>query len=87
MSKYKQWLNNSDAIELRTQGERYLAALDNYGRAYDDLNKINALKKDAEFQLWQHERIMRDSAYKLAQLLRSKVPRYIKGGTMIDEDE
>lgn len=97
--RYPQWLDNSDAIDLRTYGEKYLDALEGYKRYCAVRDKsIAAMKEtapksvaaaydDLEYPLWQYQREMLYCAHKMAEMLRIKVPRYIKGGFIVMEDE
>lgn len=97
--RYPRWLNNADAIDLRTHGEKYLDALEGYQKfraVRDDL--ISAMKETStksiaaaydnlEYAMWQYQREMVYRAHQMTGLLRIKVPRYIKDGVLVTADE
>ena len=97
--RYPQWLDNSAAIDLRTHGEKYLDALEGYKKFRAVRDKlISAMKEtspksvaaaydDLEYTMWQYQREMLHNAYHMAELLRQLVPRYIKDGNIVMEDE
>lgn len=84
--KYPQWLDNADAIDLRTLAERWKLAEKEYRAARDEQSKILSLKFKNDQKIWLAELEMMNCARKMTELLQ-KVPRYIKGGNMIIEDE
>ena len=99
MAKHFNFLDNEDAIKLRTAAEKYCGNNPDYRRlSLVRYNLIETMKVAAgkevaaaydaiNQQLWdEYERAQEWAMGDIARLMRQKCPRYIKNGHMVCED-
>ncbi len=100
MAKEKNFIDNWEAMRLRTFAEKYFADEEGYQKLDTVRYKlVEAMKATAapavaraydtiERQIWdEYERPKLWAAGTIVDILREKCPRYEKGGVIIDEDE
>lgn len=85
MKKHSQYLNNSDAIDLRTEAQKWLKAF----KVYRDVQrKLDGLQNDcrnaqdrldnAKREQWRCQLEMHQAALHMSKMLEEKVPRWFE---------
>ena len=87
MPRYREFIDNADAIWLRTYAEQWRRAEEQLSRARDVMIKAERNLLDAKNLVSRFESEKQCASYNMATLIAKRVNRYIDGGDMVFVDE